>query len=250
MKARLVAALAVFCASACDARPAIRAERIKNELDVDPVGISADIRGHFERPRPAHQCELGARRGCFGTHGPSIPGANGKSITLYERCVLFPDGIQRWSNADCNTPLVVAFDASPIAFTRPEVDFPIGSASRTEWISEKTPWLALDRDGSGCIESARELFAGFDDLAALDANADGRIDARDPAFGHLLLWADRDQDKRCTPNEIAPLARAGIDHLDLSHETRASSGYGSYEGETSLLSNGARVVDVHLAVMP
>jgi hypothetical protein len=212
--------------------------------------MSADLRGRFERPRPAHECELGARRGCSNLGGAMwAPGPDGP-VPIGARCVLYPDGIQRWSDSDCVTPLVVAFDACPVEFTRPDADFAVAGRARTEWISAKTPWLAIDRDGSGCIESAHELFAGFEALAELDSNADGRLDARDPAFPHLLLWSDRDQDKRCTPDEVAPLASAGIDRVDLSYELRDSTGIGSYEGETSLLSHGARVVDVHLAVMP
>src|SRR5205814_8636538 len=111
---------------------------------------------------------------------------------------------------DCATPLVIAWDDSPVRFERLDAAFPVGPYERTEWPSAEAPWLALDRDGSGCIEAERELFAGFGALSVLDANGDERLDARDPAYAELVLWSDANGDKRCTPGELTSLASAGI----------------------------------------
>jgi hypothetical protein len=156
-------------------------------------------------------------------------------------CIEFTDGSRRFPII--NTPLVVVFDDAPVTFTQSNAVFHIGEDDRTEWVSAATPWLALDRDGSGCIESERELFAGFDELAKLDANHDGRIDDRDPAFHELLLWSDRDQNKQCTAVELTSLGFP----IDLAH-TDASPAPHSYEGETAVLpTRPGRVVDVYLA---
>lgn len=178
---------------------------------------------------PIIQCQIGERR------------PHPLHMDAWQYCVEYADGSRRYPII--NTPLVIVFDNAPVTFTQSNAAFRIGEDERTEWVSAATPWLALDRDGSGCIESERELFAGFGVLARLDANADGRIDDRDPAFHELVLWADRNQDKKCTPDELTPLGFP----IDLAH-TDASPMPFSYEGETaSLPTRPGRVVDVYLA---
>jgi hypothetical protein len=58
-------------------------------------------------------------------------------------------------------------------------------------------WLVLDRNGNGQIDDGSELFGpksgnGFQDLAALDSNHDGVIDASDAAYAQLKLWTGVD----------------------------------------------------------
>ena len=122
----------------------------------------------------------------------------------------------------CETPLVVAFDGQPIDFAPAGHDrfaFVPGDPAATDWPTEATPWIALDLDGDGAITSGAELFGsstvlangaralnGFAALAALDANGDGTLDARDPMFSRLVLWSDRNGDHRSTPDELRPLA--------------------------------------------
>src|SRR5690606_13463790 len=109
--------------------------------------------------------------------------------------------------------------------------FDLGPAcGATDWPTAATPWLALDRDGSGAIEAGSELFGsatvlgrgvladnGFTALAALDHNRDGRITAADPAFSRLLLWADHDADRRSTAWELTPLADLGVIAIGLTY---------------------------------
>lgn len=249
---RLVAALALLCA--CRETGPIERERFLREPTTELTGIAMEEHAKWTRPLPPPICEVGAKKPCWGV-GVGLPrprgidGPDGKTEILYLRCMQDPGGRPYWNNGACNTPLVVAFDDAPIEFTPSNAPFPIGLAEETEWVSAKTPWVALDRDGSGCIENERELFAGFGDLAELDANGDGRIDARDPAFAELVLWADRDQDKQCTPNELTPLSDR-LDVLPLTYLRHEPFEPGSYEGETASLPNGARLVDVHLSALP
>jgi hypothetical protein len=154
----------------------------------------------------------------------------------------------------CDTPLVVAFEGEAIQFAN-------------HWPTASTPWLALDRDGDGAITSRAELFGdatvlpgggvatnGFEALAPLDTNGDGVVDARDPAFGSILLWADRDGDRRSTPSELRP-AYEVILALPLANERRPRcTEEGDCEGERSAMSwraadGSARtgaVIDVYL----
>jgi hypothetical protein len=122
----------------------------------------------------------------------------------------------------CETPLVVAFDGQPIDFAPAGQDtfaFVPGEPAATDWPTDATPWIALDLDGDGAITTGAELFGsstvlasgalapnGFAALAALDANGDGILDARDPMFSRLVLWSDRNGDHRSTPDELRPLA--------------------------------------------
>lgn len=213
----------------------------KNPLVVDRRGMI--VHEHGPPPLP-DQCELGERGGCgspierHARYGP------------FATCVRMPDGSLRWSRATCNTPLVVAWNDAPVTFTRPQGEFAIGVSSRTEWVSAESPWLAADDDGSGCIESAAELFAGFAPLAARDDDGNGRIDESDRVFSQLVLWADRDQDRHCTPDEISPLAARGIVAVDLHPTPPPRLVFGSFEGDRAAASTTfgrARVVDVYLA---
>jgi hypothetical protein len=131
------------------------------------------------------------------------------------------------------TPLVAVFDGAPVSFTAP-APFVLGpdEAVQASWPSPATPWLARDLDGNGRIDSARELFGsrtplpsgevardGFEALAELDDDGDGVVDERDSSFASLLLWTDRDGDRRSTPDELEPaskrLVRIWLDWRDV-----------------------------------
>lgn len=252
---------------ACGAREPV----IEAELPVVPdpvVRPERPERAHYLGMEvPAHEpvpfpnvrrgCEPGERKACRGQIRSGPIGGPG---TLWMHCVAGADGNGYFNNAACDTPLVVAFDEAPITFTNPAGSFAVGSSERTAWVSARTPWLALDLDGSGCIEGQHELFR-FPGLVALDLDHDGRIDAGDPAFSRLVLWSDRDQDRVCTPDEVVGLAAAGIVALELAYTTPEPAAFGSYEGEHSSLSFRAvgdragelrrgRIVDVYLAPLP
>ena len=173
-----------------------------------------------------------------------IPGADPydpcKNNTYW--CVLDSAGTPTWEYQECITPLVLDFDrATPIEMIDAEAtptaaSFDINddgrSCTSTDWPTAATPWLVLDRDDNGAIEGGRELFGsgtrlgdgkpaahGFEALAELDVNGDGRIDREDPAFAELMLWRDHDADRRSSFAELEPLASA-VDGLDLGYEVR------------------------------
>jgi hypothetical protein len=167
-----------------------------------------------------------------------------------------------------NTPLVVAFDGDRVAYTSGgRFAFQAGSLTMTDWPTATTPWIVLDRNDNGAIDNGSELFGsdtrlarggtavnGFAALAELDANGDGRIDATDPAFSALQLWADHDADQRSGMRELTPLAEKivsiSLDHqIDVRCDAR-----GNCEGERANLTwrdaSGALrsgdVIDVYL----
>lgn len=241
-------------------------DRERHDVEGDRAELAwtgPDEVGTRAPPRPADQCELGQSKPCFtGMTGIFGPDADRR---FRQVCVRSWDGVLRYSKAQCNTPLVLAFDPdSHVAFTSPEATFAIGRAANTEWVSASTPWLARDLDGSGCIEDQSELFgaptdgsgdSGFDKLRALDDNGDGFVDAQDAAFASLVLWFDRDQDKRCTAGELMSLSEARVLRLDVQRVTSSpeEAHASSFEGESGdvWLAGGdmtrrGRLIDVYL----
>lgn len=166
-----------------------------------------------------------------------------------------------------NTPLVVAFDNQPVVFsTGGEFAFAPGAPRGSDFPTATTPWLAIDRNHDGTIDSGAELFGsntplpdgttarnGFVALASLDANHDGRIDARDPEFRSLLLWADHDGNRRTDPGELraadSVLVSISLDpHVELRCDARANC-----EGERATLTwrdargtHEGSIIDVYL----
>ena len=173
----------------------------------------------------------------------------------------------------CNTPLVLSFDGAPVRMQpAPASTFDIdgvGACITTDWPEAATPWLALDLDRSGSIETGRELFGsgtmlssgkrasnGFLALGELDDNGDGRIDITDSRFVDLVLWADEDADKAATFDELQPLAMRGILSIELDYRSdrrcdergncgveRAAFTYIAAGGDV----REGEVVDIHLA---
>jgi hypothetical protein len=160
-----------------------------------------------------------------------------------------------------NTPLVVVFDGEPVTFTAGGT-FPALGA--TDWPT--APWIVLDRDGNGSIDSAAELFGdrtrlpdgsrasnGFLALAPLDANGDRVIDARDPAFASLQLWTD-DGDRQSTRTELRPLDETIVAISLAAHLDTRCDARGNCEGERAAITwrapdgtlHTGAVVDVYL----
>ena len=108
------------------------------------------------------------------------------------------------------------------------------------WAGSGDGFLAMDRDGDGKITSGRELFgdhtvmsdgrvatSGFQALADLDGNKDGKIDASDEAFGRLRIWSDKDGNGKFEDHELSTLEEAGIESIDLrysDHRTEDENG--------------------------
>jgi hypothetical protein len=205
---------------------------------------------------PACEPGEGYDMGCEG----SLCTWDGEALRIYS-----------WSEPDCATPLVLAFEDAPLEFAPASAAaFDLssdGTCMSTDW--PMAPWLALDRDGDGFIRDGSELFGsatrmsvgghaphGFAALAELDTDGDGKITAADARFHELVLWTDLDGDRVGAYDELRPLAELSIVSIDLGFERtarcdrygncgleRATFEYRTSEGE---LASG-QVVDVHLA---
>lgn len=188
-----------------------------------------------------------------------------------EQCVLDDKGVPYLNGDACggDTPLVLSFDGAAVTYGSGGRHFDLGRCAATDWPTAVTPWLALDRDGSGHIEGGHELFGsatrlrggelatqGFAALAELDGNGDGRISAEDPEFAALVLWADGDGDRRSVGLELQPLTATGIVAIELGYTSdRRCDARANCEVERAAFTwrdglgreHAGEVVDVHLA---
>ncbi len=175
------------------------------------------------------------------------------------------------ASGEASTPIVLSFGGEAVRYTTGGGDFELtgeGYNVATDWPTSQTPWLALDRDGSGTIDSGAELFGsatrlasgafarhGFEALAELDDNGDGVISSADAAYASLSVWADRNGDRVSQSAEMISLSAAGVTEISL-HVNVASrcNARGNCERERAAftyVSDGQThsgvAIDVHLA---
>ncbi len=148
---------------------------------------------------------------------------------------------QRRQSAPCGgggggEPLVIDLDNDGLTLSSARVSFDLlgdGTSQRVTWAGAREGFLAMDRDGDGAITSVHELlgdkgncagracYDGIESLRAMDSNADGVIDAADPAYARLLVWVDANQDAVSQPGELSNLAGNGIRALTLQAQDEA-----------------------------
>jgi len=104
-----------------------------------------------------------------------------------------------------------------------------GLAEQTGLAAPDDGLLVRDIDGNGTIDSGKELFGdqtvlkngsnagnGFQALADLDDNLDGKIDINDAAFLQLKAWQDIDGDGYSSAGELKGLSDVGITAIYLN----------------------------------
>ena len=105
-----------------------------------------------------------------------------------------------------------------------------GFSEQTGWASSDDGLLVMDRDGNGTIDTGKELFGdntilnngqrasnGFQALADLDSNADGKIDINDTAYSQLKIWQDADGDGYTSEGELKTLDELGIASINTGY---------------------------------
>lgn len=188
---------------------------------------------------------------------------------MFTNCVLDMDGVPIWFQETCDTPLVMDFgegiDMIPVTDESFDISVIEDSCQNTDWPAAQTPWLALDRDQSGTIDDGTELFGsgtrladgrrarhGFEALAELDDNGDGKITMLDAAFSRLVLWADFDADRVSSGSELTTLDEHGITSIDIDYvdlvscDERGNCGRQRAQFMFGPDAAAGQVVDVHL----
>jgi hypothetical protein len=171
------------------------------------------------------------------------------------------------SHDECpSSPIIIRL--SPGAYEMTGADKPVWFDIDADGVRDHLTWTAaatdqaflwLDRNGDGRVTDGSELFGtssplrsgaravnGFEALAELDQNDDGRIDARDPQWSFLKLWFDGDHDGVSTDREIRSLSASGIVSFATSyHWTGRRDGHGN-----RFAYQGTALVEHHGAVTP
>lgn len=147
-------------------------------------------------------------------------------------------------------PIVLDLDGDGIELTsyRQGATFDIlgnGQQAKVGFVTGGDAFLAMDRNGNGTIDSGAELFGdqrgaanGFDELAKLDDNRDGVINASDKAFESLRLWKDNGNGKT-EPGELISLMEGDITEIKLGYKNvrQVAAGGNRIEQVSSFLRN-------------
>lgn len=163
-------------------------------------------------------------------------------------------------DADPQSPIVLNLGNGNYALSG--VDDPVrfdidanGSLDEIAWTAAGAPmaFLAMDRNHNGTIDDGGELFgnstlladgtraaSGFDALAELDTNGDGKIDVQDAQWSSLLLWTDLNHDGISEAGEVQLVVNTGVDMLDLHVHTthRRDSNGNLFRYESTMRFNG------------
>ncbi|MEW5949278.1 MAG: hypothetical protein AB1711_07675 [Thermodesulfobacteriota bacterium] len=105
-----------------------------------------------------------------------------------------------------------------------------GFNEQTGWAAPDDGILVSDRNGDGIINDGKEVFGnqtiledgttaanGFQALADLDDNLDGKIDAGDAAWTSLKVWQDVDGDGFSAADEFHTLDELGIQSINTGY---------------------------------
>jgi Ca2+-binding RTX toxin-like protein len=100
------------------------------------------------------------------------------------------------------------------------------------WVSPADGLVVRDLNGNGVIDSGRELFGdqtqlpggtlasnGYQAIAALDSNNDGKVDASDAAWSELKVWRDANSNGVTDAGELLTMAEAGVAALNTGYST-------------------------------
>ncbi|MBU0801598.1 MAG: hypothetical protein KKA05_11445, partial [Alphaproteobacteria bacterium] len=96
-----------------------------------------------------------------------------------------------------------------------------GFAERAGWIGKDDGWLVQDHNANGKIDDIYEMLgepgvSGYAELAALDDNNDGVVDANDTAFSSLKIWRDANGNGITDTGELKTLAEWNITSINAN----------------------------------
>ena len=108
-----------------------------------------------------------------------------------------------------------------------------GSPFKTAWASNEDGILAIDLNGDGKVDGAREFVFGGNGLTDLqslaahyDSNHDGLLDARDADFARFGVWRDANGNGVGDAGEFRSLGDMGIKSIGLTSDGKSYSAAG------------------------
>ena len=130
-------------------------------------------------------------------------------------------------------PLILDLDRNGISLTsldQSRAFFDLdnnGFREHVSWVGSSEGLLVRDLNNNGRIDHLGEQFGdaivnGFTALAALNSNADGKVDATDSAFNSLRIWIDRDGDGYTDNGELRTMADLSIKAINLARTDRSN----------------------------
>ena len=157
---------------------------------------------------------------------------------LFGALVKTMTGLEVWKGVD---PLTLDLDGDGLELTGPNslsasFDFNAdGYAERAGWVRPDDGILVRDVNGNGRIDNVTEMFggasSGFVQLAALDGNHDGKVDANDNGLADfngdgtvdandtidaLKIWRDLNEDGVTQEGELFSFADLGIASISVT----------------------------------
>ena len=133
-----------------------------------------------------------------------------------------------------------------------------GERDRWSWITRDAAWLVYDQKGDGQVTSALQLFGsvtfwlfwnnGYEALATLDDDADGRLTGKE--LRHLALWRDANENGVSEQGELTSLSDAGITSLSCRRQSHASPHCKAFSPKGMTLRNGTTRPTYDLILYP
>jgi Ca2+-binding RTX toxin-like protein len=155
----------------------------------------------------------------------------------YQNQTIFNTLITDWNIAkNTVSPLILDLDGDGVVETQAKATGIYfdhagdGFAESTGWAASDDGLLVRDLNGDGVINNGGELFGnntrlnngqkaenGFEALADLDSNKDGKLNSADTAWNTLRVWKDTDSDAQTDTGELLTLAEAGVKEFKLAY---------------------------------
>jgi hypothetical protein len=171
-----------------------------------------------------------------------------EALTSTQTAALTTD---QWPHLHLGTPIVLDLNGDGISTQSISngVKFDIFGVDQkvnTGWVTGGDGLLVMDRNHDGTINGGTELFGqgtdlangqkatnGYQALAELDSNGDGKITSADANFSELMVWVDGNADGSSQAGEMRSLSSLGITELSLNAQTSTEVNNGNVIGLTS-----------------
>ena len=204
-------------------------KQTKNSIDMGdfigtPVGVRAGTKTTLQAEKTCYYSEK--ERTAYQTTGTVVT-ADGRNIEFNLHFAM-SRSFEQYYNENYETsvvsfcdPLVINLDSTMPTVSDQKFLFDLdadGVMDTISMMSEKSGYLALDKNGDGQINDGSELFGtksgdGFKDLAAYDEDGNGWIDEGDAIWEKLMIWCMDENGK----TQLYHLSEKGIGAICLKN---------------------------------